>query len=77
MNGLSVLKLFQCSNGDLKFSEHAYSIYKVGKPRMTELGQGVGVRAHYPTQGWFMVSSRVSNGIRIVHNVNTGINGIG
>ena len=48
MNGLSVLKLFQRSNGDLKFSEHAYSIYKVRKPRMTELGQGVGVRAHYP-----------------------------
>ena len=50
MNGLSVLKLFQRSNGDLKFSEHAYSIYKVRKPRMTELGQGVGVRAHYPIQ---------------------------
>ena len=48
MNGLSALKLFQRSNGDLKFSEHAYSIYKVRKPRMTELGQGVGVRAHYP-----------------------------
>ena len=64
MNGLSVLKLFQCSNGDLKFSEHAYSIYKVRKPRMTELGQGVGVRAHYPTGypiekyvGWTDMSS--------------------
>ena len=25
-----------------------YSLYKVRKPRMTKLGQGVGVRAHYP-----------------------------
>ena len=26
-----------------------YSLYKVRKPRMTKFGQGVGVRAHYPT----------------------------
>ena len=25
-----------------------YSLYEVRKPRMTMLGQGVGVRAHYP-----------------------------
>ena len=37
VNGLSVLKLFQLSNGD-----------KARKPRMTKLGQGVGVMAHYP-----------------------------
>ena len=48
LNGLSVLKLFQLSNGDLSFSWHAYSIYKVRKPRLTKLGQGVEVRAHYP-----------------------------
>ena len=44
MNELSVLKLFQLSNGDLLFSKHD----KMRKPRMTKLGQGVGVRAHYP-----------------------------
>ena len=49
VNELSVLKLFQLSNGDLLFSKHDYSLYKVRKPRMTKLGQGVGVRAHYPT----------------------------
>ena len=48
VNKLSVLKLYQLSNGDLLFSKHDYSLYKVGKPRMTKLGQGVGVRAHYP-----------------------------
>ena len=48
MNELSVLKLFQLSNGDLLFSKHGYSLCKVRKPRMTKLGQGVGVRAHYP-----------------------------
>ena len=26
-----------------------YSLYKARKPRMTKFGQGVGVRAHYPT----------------------------
>ena len=40
------LQLFQLSNGDLLFSEYAYSIYKVRKPRMTKLGQGV----NYPSQ---------------------------
>ena len=45
---LSVLKLFQLSNSDLLFSKRDYSLYKVRKPRMTKLGQGVGVRAHYP-----------------------------
>ena len=51
VNELSVLKLFQLSNGDLLFSKHDYSLYIVynaRKPRMTKLGQGVGVRAHYP-----------------------------
>ena len=48
VNELSVLKLFQLSNGDL-FSKHYYSLYKARKPRMTKLGQGVGVRVHYPT----------------------------
>ena len=42
VNELSVLKLFQLSNGDLLFSKHDYSLYKVCKPRMTKLGQGVG-----------------------------------
>ena len=37
MNGLTVLKLFRISTGDLLFSQHAYSIYKVLKPRMTKL----------------------------------------
>ena len=40
-NWLSVSKLFQFSNGALLFSYHAYSIYKVRKPRMTKLGQGI------------------------------------
>ena len=35
-NGCSVLKLFQLLNGDSSFSQHAYSIYKVRKPRMTK-----------------------------------------
>ena len=48
VNELSVWKLFQLSNGDLLFSNHDYSLYKVRKPRMTKLGQGVGVGAHYP-----------------------------
>ena len=48
VNELSVLKLFQLSNGDVLFSKHDYSLYKARKPRMTKLGQGVGVRAHYP-----------------------------
>ena len=48
VNELSVLKLFQLSNGDVLFSKHDYSLYKVREPRMTKLGQGVGVRAHYP-----------------------------
>ena len=47
---VSVLKLFQLSNGDLLFSLHAYSNYKVRKPKMTKLGQGVEVRAHYPIE---------------------------
>ena len=47
VNELSVLKLFQLSNGDLLFSKHDYSLYKARKPRMTTFGQGVGVRAHY------------------------------
>ena len=49
LNELSVLKLFQLLNGDLLFSQHAYSTYKVRKPRMTKLGQSVEVRAHYPS----------------------------
>ena len=47
-NGLSVLKLFQLSNGDVLFSYHADSIYKVHEPKMTKLGQGIEVRTHYP-----------------------------
>ena len=47
-NELSVLKLFQLSNGNLLFSKHDYSLYKARKPRITKLGQGVGVRANYP-----------------------------
>ena len=49
VNVLSVLKLFQLSNGDSLFSKPDYSLYKARKPKMTKLGQGVGVRAHYPT----------------------------
>ena len=52
MNELSVLKLFQLSNGDLLFSKQDYSLYKARKPRMTKLGQGVGVRAHYPSEDY-------------------------
>ena len=45
-------KKIQLSNGDLFFSYHTYSIYKVRKPRMTKLGLGVEVRAHYPMHGY-------------------------
>ena len=38
VNGLSVLKLFQLSNGDLLLK---HLQIKVRKPRMTKLGQGV------------------------------------
>ena len=48
VNELSVLKLFQLSNGDLLFLKNDYSLYNARKPRMTKLGQGVGVRAYYP-----------------------------
>ena len=49
MNGISDLKLFQLSNGDLLFrSMPTASTKKVRKPRMTKLGQGVEVRAFYP-----------------------------
>ena len=44
VNELSVLKLFQLSNGDLT----AHTIYNVREPRMTKSGQGVKVMAHYP-----------------------------
>ena len=49
VNGLSVLKSFQLSNGDLLFLWHVYIIYKVHKPRMAKLEHGVEVRAHNPT----------------------------
>ena len=41
VNELCALKLFQLSNGDLSISLHAFSIYKVLKPRITKLGQDV------------------------------------
>ena len=41
VNGLSGLKLFQLSNGDLVILQRLYSIYKMRKTRMTKLGQGV------------------------------------
>ena len=37
---LSVLKMFQLSNGVLILSWLAYILYKVREPRMTKLGQG-------------------------------------
>ena len=37
VNGLSVLKLFQLSNGDLCFSQHAYSICKERKTQNDEV----------------------------------------
>ena len=49
MNGLSVLKLFQPSIGDLLFSFHANIIYKLHKHILPELGQGAEVRSHYST----------------------------
>ena len=54
MNVLSVLKPFELSYGDLLFSPHAYSIYKVGKPRMTKLGQGVRSYGTLPYMGIFI-----------------------
>ena len=38
VNRLSVLTFVQFSKGDLLFSLHEYSIYKVQKLRMTKLG---------------------------------------
>ena len=66
VNGLSILKLFKLSNGDLCFSYYAYSIYKVRKPRMTKLGQGVGVRAHYPIVYKLLISLFTSATIYII-----------
>ena len=45
VNELLVFKLFQLTNGDLLFPKHDYSLYKARNPRMTKLGQGVGVVA--------------------------------
>ena len=47
VNELSILTLFQLLNGDLLFSQHAYSIYKVHEPRMTKFRQVVEVKAHF------------------------------
>ena len=41
VNELSVLKLLQLLNCDLLLSWYAFSIYKLRKPRMTNLAQGV------------------------------------
>ena len=50
LNGPSVLKLFQLSNGDFFICVACLQhLQIVRKPRMTKLGQGVEVRAHYPT----------------------------
>ena len=48
VNGLLVLKLFKLSNGDLLFSQHAYSIYKVRKLRLTKLGQVIRIQGTLP-----------------------------
>ena len=42
------LNYFSLRGWFIIFVAYAYSIYKVRKPRMTNLGQGVEVRAHYP-----------------------------
>ena len=57
LNGPSVLKLIQLANGDLFFSQYAYSTYKVRKPKMTKLGQSVEVRAHYPSDSKFSTAN--------------------
>ena len=44
---LPVLKLVHLSKVKLFLSWHAHSIYKVRKPKMTKLRQGVKVKAHY------------------------------
>ena len=55
------INFFQLSSGDLIFSQHAYSIFKVRKPRITKIGQGVRSqsrvskgRAHYPIDWVFL-----------------------
>ena len=56
MNGLPVLKLFLLLNGDfIFFVVYLHGFYKVPKPRMTKLGYGVEVRAHYPIQFFYSV----------------------
>ena len=72
MNVLSVLKLFQLSNGDLLFSLLVYSIYKVCDPRMTKLGQGVEVRAHYPKVGLHFLFCFTSQSLRLTVIVPAG-----
>ena len=59
VKGSSDFKLFQLLNGDLLFSKHAYSIYKVRKPKMTKLGQGDGFRAHNPTQPCLQIMHQI------------------
>ena len=54
VNGLS---LFQLSNGDLLFSQLAYNIYEVCKPRKTKLGQGV--KNQGTLQEMFLLGSRL------------------
>ena len=46
LNVLSVLKLFQLSNGDFFFVACLQNL----KVRMTKLGQGVEVKSHYPME---------------------------
>ena len=43
------------------FRSLLFSIYNVRKPRITKLGQGVEVRAHYPMQGLWSISLKDQN----------------
>ena len=55
VNGLSVLKLFQLSNGDLLFAQHAYSIHKVRiNLEFRSQGRLFDINAHYPTYHSFI-----------------------
>ena len=48
MNGLSVLEWFQLSNGDLIIFVACLQHLQRASTKMTKLGQGVEVKAHYP-----------------------------
>ena len=61
MNELSVLKLFQLSNGDLLFHSLPKASTKLRKPRMMKLGQDVLRLGHTTPRNFYPFSVREEN----------------